>query len=231
MNMPEEINRVITDRISTLLFCPTQNAMKNLSKEGFDFLKMKYFLSGDVMLDATLYYKQKALLSTPEFSKELPAEFALCTFHRSENIDNDERLTELVETLNLVSKNIAVVCPMHPHTEQRIRQLKLKTDFTILAPQSYFNMIHLLDRCLLVLTDSGGLQKEAYFHKKRCICLRNETEWTELSKDNYVIVTGIDGEKVISAVAECITHPLNFESSYYGDGTAGEFIVKQIAKM
>lgn len=228
MKMPEEINRIVTDRISNLLFCPTQKAMDNLREEGYDGFTSDYFFSGDVMLDATLHYKNAALSEISDLSDLLDQEFVLCTIHRAENTDDVKKLTDLVFALNSIASKIKVICPLHPRTAKRINELGLKADFTIIDPVGYFEMIRLLNACKLVLTDSGGLQKEAYFHKKLSICLREETEWTELEEDGYLMIAGTHPKNILNAFDSILNTKLNFDQEYYGNGHAGEFIVKEI---
>lgn len=230
MKMPEELNRVVTDRISNMLFCPTQLAMDNLREEGYDGFSSDYFLSGDVMLDATLFYKEKALQETSSFLNSIDSEFILCTIHRAENTEDDKNLTDIISAINRISKEIKVICPLHPRTLQRVKALNLIIDFTVIDPVGYFEMIRLLDKCKLVMTDSGGLQKESYFHKKVCICFREETEWKELEEDRYVIVSGTKPESIIESFFEGMKSDLDFDKEFYGSGNAGQFIVNEIVK-
>ena len=230
MTMPEELNRVITDRISNMLFCPTQVAMDNLREEGYDGFNSDYFFSGDVMYDATLFYKERALNETSSLTKVYEMEFALCTIHRAENCDNDRNLTNIISAINTIASEINVICPLHPRTALRIKELGLKTNFTIINPIGYFEMIRLLTKCKLVLTDSGGLQKESYFHNKICVCLRDETEWKELAEDGYVIISGTDSQSIIEAFHCALKTSLRFDMKYYGNGNAGSYIVNEILK-
>lgn len=230
MKMPEELNRVITDRISNMLFCPTQIAMDNLREEGYDGFSSDYFLSGDVMLDATLYYKERALAEETSLGNLLDSDFILCTIHRAENTENDQNLTNIIAAINSMAKEMNVICPLHPRTKQRINRLGLKTEFTIVEPVGYFEMIHLLDRCKLVVTDSGGLQKESYFHNKMCVCLREETEWKELEEDGLVIVAGTNPDDILESVKEALIASPEFGKNFYGTGMASKFIVNEILK-
>ena len=229
MQMPEERNRVLTDQYADLLFCPTTEAMHNLKNEGFDEQRKQYFFSGDVMLDAMLFYRKKALAEVSAYHQLLQQNFALCTFHRHENIENDDRLRSLVKSLNGIHQIIPIVCPLHPHTAQRIRALGLKLNVHVIEPVGYFEMIRLLDKCSLVITDSGGLQKESFFSRKICICLRTETEWKELLEGGYVVLTGINQQELESSVEAALGVNLTFHESYYGDGNAGEFIAEHIS--
>jgi UDP-GlcNAc3NAcA epimerase len=228
MEMPEERNRVITDRFSNLLFCPTKTAIENLKNETGGVSIRNVLFSGDVMFDAMLYYKEKAMREVSIFADFISNDFVLCTFHRHENIENDDHLRAIVNSLNAVHSNIPVVCPLHPHSAKRIHELGLKLDFQVIAPVGYFEMIRLLDACKLVITDSGGLQKEAYFSKKICVCLREVTEWVELVNDGYVLLTGLDEKLIMEAINVALKSSKRFEEAYYGDGNAGEFISKNI---
>ncbi len=180
MAMPEEVNRILTDRMSTLLFCPTQAAMDNLKTEAIDAwnTSAKAILAGDVMQDGALFYKD---LAQKPNSIDIGSEFVLCTIHRAENTDDPQRLASIIDALNEIALHKKVVLPLRPRT----RHILEKSDFdisnlTIIDPVGYLNMVWLISNCSLVMTDSGGLQKEAYFFKKHCITLRDETEWVEL---------------------------------------------------
>jgi UDP-GlcNAc3NAcA epimerase len=221
MMMPEEINRILTDRISTVLFAPTQTAIDNLKAEGFDHFDCRIIHSGDVMYDAALYYQGKA--KAPAI--QLPQKFILATIHRAENTDNFERLSFIVNTLNHVHKELPVVLPIHPRTKNKIRESGLSIDFITCDPVSYFEMIYLLQCCSLVMTDSGGLQKEAYFFEKHCVTLREETEWIELVKEktNFLYHQLSDLKKDILDLAN--KNEFSSNKNLYGDGHSGELIV------
>jgi len=239
MRMPEEINRVLTDRVSKWLFCPTNTAVENLKKEGFPFKlsNNNYQLIsnvGDVMYDAALYYKNhsKQPLLPSHFSP-LTSNFILCTIHREENTDNIERLKNIFEALEEISKEIPVVLPLHPRTKKIIENNNINPkNIIIIEPVSYLEMIWLLDNCKMVMTDSGGLQKEAYFFKKPCITLRDETEWVELVEIGTNILAGADKEKIIEAYKK-FTNNLSLTTKHYplnlyGDGRASEKIVEEL---
>jgi UDP-GlcNAc3NAcA epimerase len=178
-SMPEEVNRVLTDHVSDLLFCPTSSAVSNLASEGID--KGVYNV-GDVMFDAARYAfqeigKKPGLLETLGLT---PGRYAVATLHRAENTDSSRNLEEVLDWIKHKARKIPVVLPLHPRT--RIAAQKFGLGFeglTICEPVSYLDMARLLNGAVEVYTDSGGLQKEAYFHKKRCVTLRDETEWLE----------------------------------------------------
>jgi UDP-GlcNAc3NAcA epimerase len=231
MSMPEEINRILTDRISDLLFCPTETAMNNLSREGFDYFNNRYINSGDVMLDAALYYSdlaEKKKVVTDELGIK---KYVLCTAHRAENTNDPVKLKNIITALNTINREMPVVFPMHPRTKKIISALDLKVECTVTEPVGYLDMLKLLKGCSMVLTDSGGLQKEAYFFKKPCICMRNDTEWTELYDAGYIKLVGTDPEKIIGAFKSIKDSPMDFTEHFFGEGRAAANIVVEILKM
>lgn len=222
--MPEEINRIVTDRLSDILFCPTENAVKNLKREGFDSFDCKIVKAGDVMYDAVLYYKQYA--QKPQ-NMDISESFILCTIHRAENTDNPERLINIVQALEEIAKDIQVILPIHPRTKKIAENLGLKLkEITVIEPVGYFEVQWLLENCKCVITDSGGLQKEAYFFKKPCITLREETEWIELVEIGANTLAGANKERIMEAFKN-LKFPESF-SLLYGDGRAGSKIVEEI---
>jgi len=225
MAMPEEVNRILTDRISDILFTPTQTAVENLKKEGYESIGSDIILSGDVMLDASLYYAE-----TSEAKAKLPlekrsGEFILCTMHRAENTDDSTRLKSIVDALNEVHKTTRVIMPVHPRTKKILESHGFKLDVDIIDPVGYFDMIELLKNCSLVMTDSGGLQKEAYFFKKHCVTMRDETEWVELIENGFNEVVGADFNAIINGVNKMKSASSDFSLQLYGDGYAGEQIL------
>jgi UDP-GlcNAc3NAcA epimerase len=231
MTMPEEINRILTDRISNVLFSPTETALKNLRKEGFpnklstDNVQLITNV-GDVMFDAALFYSDKS--KKPDFIKEenFAKKFILATVHRQENTDNPGKLKEIFEAFYQISKDIPIVLPLHPRTKKIIHNLKFKIpNLYIIDPVSYLEMIWLLRNCSFVMTDSGGLQKEAYFFKKPCITLREETEWVELVDEGVNFVVGSSKSRVLDSYNSMHEQILNFDHKPYGDGKAAEIIV------
>lgn len=230
MSMPEEINRILTDRVSRLLFCSTEVAMENLEKEGISNWQnsAESVLTGDVMLDSALYYRQRA--SEPA-DWNGPDEFALCTIHRAENTDDTRRLGEILSALVEISHRTPVVLPLHPRTRKVIEHNDLDvTGIQILPPQGYLAMIWLLDRCNLVVTDSGGVQKEAYFFAKPCITLRDETEWVELVTHDYNRLAGCSRDRILEAFDRADFN-LDFSNRFYGNGRASEIIVARLAQV
>lgn len=232
MNMPEEVNRILTDRISQYLFCPTETAVKNLMKEGFEYFPCSIEQPGDVMYDAVLYYKQKAqeVSGILKITGLKPQGFALVTLHRAENTNDTVRLKNICSALNEIHKTLPVLLPMHPRTKGFLASQKISLDVNVIDPVGYFDMISLLDNCRLVLTDSGGLQKEAYFFSKFCITLRDQTEWVELVESGANELAGASKERILEIFKhrqnEIIkTRPL------YGSGDAAQKIAESLLKI
>ena len=200
MKMPEEINRIITDRISKILFCPTAHAVKNLEREGFKGFDCELEQPGDVMYDAILFYRKKAKdVSTIVKKEKLTLNgFNLVTLHRAENTNDPERLKSIFKALNEIHQTLPVVMPLHPRTKSYLDSLQIPLKVRVIEPVGYFDMLSLLENCKMVLTDSGGLQKEAYFFNKFCITLREQTEWVELVEAGANELAGADTEKIIS---------------------------------
>ncbi|MDD3774345.1 MAG: UDP-N-acetylglucosamine 2-epimerase (non-hydrolyzing) [Sulfurovaceae bacterium] len=233
MKMPEEVNRILTDRVSDILFCPTDTAVQNLKNEGFPFVmstsKQQLIKNvGDVMQDGAIFYKN--LAQKPSSFILYTSSFILCTIHRAENTDDETRLRAIFEALNEISKDKQVILPLHPRTKKIIEDLRLDiSNLTIIDPVGYLEMVWLIDNCELVMTDSGGLQKEAYFFEKPCITLRDETEWVELVEMGANVLVGTDKDKIIDAYhssSSFILHPSS--SSLYGGGKASENIIKTL---
>ena len=230
MDMPEEINRIVTDRISNLLFCPTQTAVDNLMYEGFNHLPCSIELAGDVMQDAAVFYakmaNQKPSLPEALGLKDIP--FILATFHRQENTDFPENLSAIVQALNHLTKEIKVVAPLHPRTKKIMDERNLKADFIVIDPVGYFEMIQLLENARLVLTDSGGLQKEAFFFNKFCVTLREQTEWVELVQGGYNQLTGANYNAILNATLEALNKNFVKGHQFYGGGEAASNITNSL---
>ena len=231
MEMPEEINRILTDRISNALFCPTDTAVNNLMREGFDNMPIQIIKNGDVMQDAAMYYADKAQLKSDIIRKAGLNKFVLATIHRQENTDNPENLKNIIEGLNAIHKEIPVVVPMHPRTRNILAQNYQLPDFTIIDPVGYFDMIMLLKSCEMVITDSGGVQKEAFFFGKHCITLREQTEWVELVENGFNLLVGSDIDKLRDAFDLFRTKKSDFSINLYGNGKAAEMAAAEIFKM
>jgi UDP-GlcNAc3NAcA epimerase len=231
MNMPEEINRILTDRISDILFCPTEVATKNLIREGFKNFNCKIINSGDIMLDAALYYSAKYSEKSSVVDSIGADKYILCTFHRAENTNDPKKLKNIVSSINEINKEMKVVFPIHPRTLKVINALGLKLECIVIDPVGYLDMIKLLKNCSLVMTDSGGLQKESYFFKKPCICLREETEWTELLQSGYIALVGSDTVKIINSFRNYKNLSSSFSEKYFGEGNTAANIVEELLKL
>ena len=222
MQMPEEINRILTDQISSVLFCPTDSAMANLEREGFNDKPIQVLQVGDVMQDSAEFFAQRA---TQPQGFSLADGFILTTLHRAENTDNPERLAAIVTALNHLHQHVApVVLPLHPRTRNVIAAQGLTLDVHLIEPVGYLEMIWLLQRTGLVLTDSGGVQKEAFFFGKACVTMRDQTEWVELIEAGANQLVGADTDKIIEAARRHIGRAVKDEHSLYGGGVAAKRI-------
>jgi UDP-GlcNAc3NAcA epimerase len=230
MAMPEEINRILTDRISDILFCPTDNAVKNLKSEGFDHFSAQVYHCGDIMYDAALFYQEKAKReSNILVDLGITAEnYVLATIHRQENTDDLERLKSIVVALNHIDQSKKVIVPLHPRTKKILESNQIKVEFTVIDPIGYMDMIALTSNAYMVLTDSGGLQKEAFFFGKYCITLRDQTEWIELVDSGFNTLVGADKNKIIHTFENIDVGNINFDVKLYGDGKTADFILSKL---
>lgn len=219
--MPEEQNRVLTDHLSDLLLAPTAQAVQNLEQEG---ISQGVIETGDVMYDAALYYAEKAV---PPRGVKIPHRFALMTLHRAENTDDPQRLKSIVEAVNS-AVSMTVILPLHPRTRKVLQGsgLALAGHVQTIEPVGYLEMVYLETRADRILTDSGGVQKEAYFFEKPCGTMRDETEWVETVAAGANTLLGADGEAIRSFLGS--THPEIYWPPLYGDGHAGEAAVSVI---
>lgn len=228
MTMPEEINRILTDRISSMLFCPTDAAIKNLKQEGFDNYPVQIVKNGDVMQDAALYYAQKAQEKSRIVSQLGLKDFVLGTIHRQENTDDPVKLQHIIAGLNRINREVQVVVPLHPRTKNILRETNMQPEFTIIDPVGYFDMIMLLQHCKLVVTDSGGVQKEAFFFGKHCITLREQTEWVELVDYGFNRIVGTNPDALLEAFKYFSSKQSDFSVDLYGKGRAAEVAAGEI---
>jgi UDP-GlcNAc3NAcA epimerase len=231
MAMPEEINRIVTDRISNILFCPTETAVQNLQNEGLVNGAVKIIRNGDVMQDAAIFYAEKAAEKSNILEKINTPEFVLATIHRQENTDNQAVLSSIISGLNEINQSVPVVVPLHPRTKQILKNAGLQVDFKIIDPVGYFDMIMLLKHCSMVITDSGGVQKEAFFFRKHCITLREQTEWVELVNHNFNILAGSDNTKLKQAFEYFCNKQSDFSVDLYGGGNAAVRIAEELVKV
>ena len=232
MKMPEEVNRVLTDRISSLLLCPTDVAIKNLKEEGFENFDVDIIKCGDIMRDAVTFYGEKAYKHSSIISDLLLAEnnFVLATIHRQENTDTIDKLKIIFESLEEIHKNCTVIMPLHPRTKKILESHALNYKIQFIEPVGYFDMLLLLQQCKIVITDSGGLQKEAFFNKKYSIIVRDQTEWVELVKEGYAKIVGGNFDKIIAAFEHFNTTHLDFSQNLYGNHV-GEQIYLEIMNL
>lgn len=217
--MPEEINRVLTDHVSDCLFCPSASAQTQLAHEG---ITHGVHVVGDVMYDAVCFYRRQAI------APALTEPYALASLHRAENTDDPQRLQRILTVLGQAP--LPVVLPLHPRTRQILERQRLRVSgqLHLLEPQSYFAMLGYLERCAFVITDSGGLQKEAFFFAKKCLTVREETEWTELVACGANRVVGTEDTAIRMAFPWAM-QPLSEVPQLYGQGDAGARIVALLA--
>jgi UDP-N-acetylglucosamine 2-epimerase len=228
--MPEEINRVLTDHVSTFLFCPTDTAVNNLRKEG---ITADVFKVGDVMFDSFLFNKQLAQKKSTILSELSlkPKSYCLVTVHREENTTNGKRLTGIFEAFNqLATQDCPFIAPLHPRTAKALNDLgrnRLSSlHVRILEPVSYLDMVSLETHAKVILTDSGGVQKEAYFAETPCITLREETEWVETVDNGWNHLAGTDTEKIMR-LADLKKYPSD-HTQFFGDGNSAKEIIELI---
>ena len=250
-SMPEEINRIASDHVSTLLFTPTLTGIANLEKEGFkagltppfSIDRPGVFHCGDVMFDNALYYTQGSLNKSEILAKLGVAanEFMLCTIHRENNTDDIQRLNKILDILNSASREYAlsIVLPLHPRTAKIIASsldtglrssLEGNPLIRMIAPVSYLEMLELESNCRMVVTDSGGVQKEAYFFRKPSLVLRAETEWKELPVTGASAIVDVDEDLFRSSIDRYLHFPPKNYPDIFGDGRAADFIVSEIVK-
>jgi UDP-GlcNAc3NAcA epimerase len=234
--MPEEINRVLTDHAADLLFAPTPVAVQNLKNEGIP--EKQIHLVGDVMQDAALYYGDKSGKCSRILNKLnlLPREYILATLHRAENTDNAQRLNAICDALIAVAQKIPVILPLHPRTKKTLvkeRILdKVSVHLRLIDPVGYLDMVALEKNAQLIATDSGGVQKEAFFHRVPCVTLREETEWVELVEQGFNRLAGANNtEMIVIAIKESLGKKdhLPWNTPLYGNGKTAETILSILA--
>ena len=251
--MPEELNRIFSDHSSTLLFAPTNTAFKNLMAEGFrpensppyTIDNPKIYLTGDIMYDNTLFFAGLADKKKAAFLEDMSLvknKYILVTIHRDTNTDDTVRLKEILVTLKTLSeeKDIILVMPLHPRTIVSLKtrlsslydELNQCNHIKIIPPVSYLEMILLEKNCKMIITDSGGVQKESHFFKKPCIVLRKETEWIELVNNGTAKLVGADPDRIRHEFLGFMDSHTNLHyPAFYGDGKTAEFILNEILLM
>jgi len=248
--MPEEINRLLTDHLSTFLFCPTDQAVRNLLKEGIKGGRRRIVKNvGDVMYDSILYYSQMAekksriikdlnlCFLTPNSCRErfqtVPygtQNYYLATLHRAGNTDDPKRLLSVLKALNEIGKKTPVIFPLHPRTKKMMKVYHLSSGFRnikFIEPVSYLDMLQLEKKAKAILTDSGGVQKEAYWLRVACFTLRKETEWPETMKRGWNLLVGTDGKRIVKEVSRTKGRRRYLKrDGMFGDGKASRKIVQ-----
>lgn len=245
--MPEEINRITCDHMSSLLFSPTAQGVQNLKREGFAIGVVppytidnpKVYHSGDVMYDNSIHFSSLSDKDSTILEQlELDSGFILTTIHRNNNTDNPDRLNSIFEALLDISQvnDIPVVLPLHPRTNKMMdlyldeslsKRIANSDLFRIIPPVSFLDIIALEKKANFIVTDSGGLQKEAFFFKKPCIILRSETEWVEIVENGNAVICDADKTKILAAYDTLLKKELTYPN-LFGDGKAAEFICEQI---
>ena len=249
--MPEEINRIACDHMSTLLFTPSETGQRNLLNEGIkndqkeaaSIDNPKIYLCGDIMYDNSLYFSAMSEQKS-EILKELEIttdEFILCTIHRDTNTDNTTNLNAIFSAILTIQKTskLKIVLPLHPRTKEKLNshldenlltELNQNKNFKIIPPTGFLDIISLEKNARLIITDSGGLQKEAFFFQKPCVVLREQTEWIEIVENGNALIAGANELKIISSVETLIKRTDFTYPNLYGDGNAANFICKKITE-
>lgn len=227
MRMPEEVNRILADRVSTLLLCPTEVAVENLAREG---VVEGVHNVGDVMYDVALYYRERAKAQSKILQTHGLQEkgFALATCHRAENTDDPVRLEGIISALAEIAVEIPVVMPLHPRTRKLLQQFGLEHHLgalTVVEPLPFLDMVALEQAAKVILTDSGGVQKEAFFYQVPCITMRDETEWVETVELGWNRLAGASREMILNAYSAMAASMLRAGGEPYGDGGAAERIL------
>jgi len=237
--MPEECNRIATDHLSTLLFCPNEHSARQLTKEGLlshdekpSLERPAVYIPGDVMYDNSLHYASELNESYSIQGIDLRHnDFMLASCHRPANVDEASKLTAILDALEIIASEIApVILPIHPRLKKHQSILDKYNNspiFSLINPVSYKEMIQLESRCKAIITDSGGLQKEAFFFKKPCVVLRENTEWEELKQNGNVLLCGNESSRIIAGTKDMISRKLTFPS-FYGQGNSAEKICELI---
>ena len=227
--MPEEINRIMIDHCSDFLFCPTETSVNNLLKEGIDMKNI--FLVGDTMVESSSHFLNVAQKRSNIIEKyDIMQDYFLATIHRAENTDDKSKLKNIIDAFLLL--NSKIVFPLHPRTKSKLEQFGLLDAITnndnilIIEPVGYVDFLMLINNAKLVLTDSGGVQKEAFFLRTPCVTLRENTEWVETIELGWNILVGADKRKITDGVLSVQNHNLNECKNPYGDGKASDKIIE-----
>jgi UDP-GlcNAc3NAcA epimerase len=234
MRMPEEINRILTDRVSAWLFAPTTTAMQHLRSEGVD--PAKIHLVGDVMFDVAQHHGGRiSAMSGLLLQLQLtPGSYVLATVHRAENTDNTDRLAVIVDALEAVSADRRVVWPLHPRTRAVLTQTgrlkRLSDRITLIEPVGYLDMVQLEKYAAVIATDSGGVQKEAFFYSVPCVTLRDETEWVELVESGWNRLAPPNDAQTLAQTVHAAVGIKGRPVAPYGDGNSAHTIVSLLGE-
>lgn len=231
MRMPEEVNRILADRVSNLLFCPTTTAVGNLRAEG---VTHGVHNVGDVMYDVALFYSKSARQRSTILQRLnlTPGSFALATCHRAENTDDPQRLGSILSALAEIAGQLPVILPLHPRTHKLVRDYGLSdwlSRLQVTDPLSFLDMVALEQAAQVIITDSGGVQKEAFFYRVPCITLRDETEWVETIEMGWNTLTGARRAEILAAY-QTLQRPLGESAQPYGEGDAAKKIVHLLSQ-
>jgi UDP-GlcNAc3NAcA epimerase len=248
-SMPEEINRICSDHMSTMMFTPTKTGLHNLKNEGFNidysgtaFLDCpRIYLCGDVMYDNSLHFSSisessSKILSDNDMESD---QYVLVTIHRDSNTDNPDNLNNIFKALIEIRKEfqLKIVLPLHPRTNSRLNStlepsvlehIREDDEFIIMPPAGFLDIISLEKNARMIVTDSGGIQKEAFFFRKPCVILRPQTEWVEIVNNGNAVLADADFEKIMNGFRMLISKDDYTYPEFYGDGTAAEFICERI---
>ncbi|MBA4287944.1 MAG: UDP-N-acetylglucosamine 2-epimerase (non-hydrolyzing) [Pseudomonas sp.] len=230
MRMPEEVNRIVADRVSTLLLCPTEVAVENLAREG---VVEGVHNVGDVMYDVALYYRERAKTQSKVLKTHGLQErgFALATCHRAENTDDPVRLEGIVSALAEIAVEMPVVLPLHPRTRKLLHQFGLDHHLgalTVVDPLPFLDMVALEQAAQVILTDSGGVQKEAFFYQIPCITMRDETEWVETIESGWNRLVGASRDAIMQAYSDLKGGAGSLSAHPYGAGNSSSLILEKL---
>lgn len=225
MSMPEEINRVLTDRLANVNFCCTDLNHRNLVKEGFGtVIPGSCSITGDLMLDAFKLFNSKRIFDY------LPQRFVLCTIHRAANLEQ-QSLLNIVTALNEINRTIPIVMPMHPHTAKKIAEYRIEPLFKTILPQGYSEMKYLLLNAEAVITDSGGACREAFFAGKKAVIIMEQPFWPEILQANAAVECGAVTSSILTAFNSMNTLEPDFDNHIFGDGNAAGNIVRHLREL
>lgn len=227
LKIQREVNRIQTDRISRTLFCPSEKAFENLGAEGFDNGTYNIFNVGDILHEVAQYYGSISTSKSDIISRlNIKQSFALATINRQEYFDDPSMFKEIVNALNLINREQQVIAPLHQSMFRFLRENNIEPYFKIIPYLNYFDMVELLKNCNIVLTDSSGVQREAFYFGKCSVSLRKETEWPELIENGYSMLGSTDSEFILIAYSEMINQKSDFSADIYGKGKASERIAE-----